>query len=69
MRNYPINFVVKHPNRFVFLRTARPEAVRNLPARSEDLTFLFPDRRHALIKQSRSNMAAIWKQLNEFWWS
>ena len=41
MRNYPINFVVKHPNRFVFLRTARPEAVRNLQARSEDLTLCF----------------------------
>ena len=51
MRNYPINFVVKHPNRFVFLRTAHPKAVRNLPTRSEDLAFLFPDRRRALTTE------------------
>ena len=38
MRNYPINFVVKHPTASSFLRAARPEAVRNLfnPTRRSD---------------------------------
>ena len=51
---YPINFVVKHPNRLVcFVEKARPEAVRNLPDQFE-LAGLFPDRRHLSYRWRRS---------------
>jgi hypothetical protein len=54
MRNYPINFVVKHQTVSSVSRTARPEAVKKPVGQVlKTEPDLFPDRRH-LIKWRRS---------------
>src|ERR1039457_1022289 len=55
MRNYPINFVVKHPNHLVVLKTARPGAVKTCRC-------CWPVSRSA----SPLKLAAIWKQRMKF---
>ena len=64
MRNYPINFVVKHQTDPTFLRAARPEAVRNLWNRidrneSTNRFVLFPDRLSLTFIRKAKKLSAV----------
>jgi hypothetical protein len=54
MRNYPINFVVKHPNRLVFFADGPPLGGRKtcLP-NPKTWRSLFPDRLSLLFKNGK----------------
>jgi hypothetical protein len=59
MRNYPINFVVKHQNLFSLSRKARPEAVETFQSKTSNWS----------ASKSEPLNGVDWEAANAIWWS